>query len=52
MYKVEYMVKGAYRIIVKHFDTKEEALASAERWRRSNSIGSYVAFVEYVEEGK
>lgn len=45
MFKVEFMVKGASRIIVKEYETEGEALAAADRWRRSNSIGSYVAYV-------
>jgi len=50
MFKVEYMVKGASRIITKRFETEAEAQESAARWRRSNSIGSYVAYVE--DEGE
>ena len=48
MFKVDFMVKGASRIITKEYATEVEANAAADRWRRSNSIGSYVAHVEKV----
>lgn len=52
MFKVEMGVKGAYKVITKHYDTREEADARADRWRRSNSIGSYWATVNQVPDGQ
>jgi len=45
MYTVEFMVKGAVRIITKQYSSLSEAAQAAARWRSSNSIGSYVAHV-------
>ena len=38
-------VKGSHRIHTATFKTKKEADERAERWRQSNSIGSYWAQV-------
>jgi hypothetical protein len=40
-YRVEYGVKGSYRISTRTYDTITEANAKAKRWSQSNSIGSY-----------
>lgn len=42
-YIVKLSVKGASRIIEKHFDSYTLALDCAVRWGKSNSQGSYVA---------
>ena len=47
MYTVEMGVKGAYRIVTKNFISYDNAVQRAERWARSNSIGSYWAVVSY-----
>ena len=44
-------VKGAYRIHAERYATEAEARRRAERWERSNSIGSYYAVVRYQPEG-
>jgi len=46
LYTVEMGVHGAYRIVRKVFETRDEAVARAERWSQSNSIGSYWAQVD------
>jgi hypothetical protein len=51
-YLVETSVKGASRINTTHFDTLAQAEAFAARWRRSNSIGSYVAYVSEVRASR
>lgn len=50
MYTVTFGVKGAYKIKQRKFPTLTQAAQFAARWRRSNSIGSYVARVSF--EGK
>lgn len=42
-------VRGAHRVTVRHFDTYEDALARAERWAASNSVGSYFALIHEGE---
>lgn len=48
MWQVTLGVKGASRTTVVIFKTKKEADERAERWRRSNSIGSYWAKVKKI----
>ncbi|HSG27314.1 MAG TPA: hypothetical protein VLA34_02450 [Candidatus Krumholzibacterium sp.] len=43
-------VRGAYRVTTETFDSLKGARKRAERWARSNSIGSYWAIIEEVAE--
>lgn len=49
MWRVRMLVKGAYTIKEQFYTTEAEARRRAERWERSNSIGSYIARVDWVE---
>ena len=50
MFIVETGVKGATRISYTAFESRDDAERRADRWRASNSIGSYYAHVhEYPE---
>lgn len=47
-YRVTCTVQGAVRELVRDYPTREEADHCADRWRASNSIGSYRAYVSEV----
>lgn len=48
VWRVRMTVKGAHTIKEQTYTTEAEARRRAEKWQRSNSIGSYVASVDQV----